>query len=193
MCDFILSGGRLTCPSTLHPHVSSLIESYWIDNVDSRPPCSNAVPILNKLYNDEPELLSGPLSPRIDRTDHCPPEILGSQANQYLIGWVGVAEREEAEAKLKGKAEGTFLTRYSPKRKCFVVSFIKKSSDLNDFGHISGPQWHPQRGMLIILSKDGEISEEFKDLKDYVNKQKEKGRIEKSVLHSILETYNLSE
>jgi hypothetical protein len=60
------------------------------------------------------------------------------------VGWSGAIPREEALERLSNRDPGTFLLRYSPNRRSFVISFVHASHEVR---HIEG-----------IWIKDGRVT-----------------------------------
>jgi hypothetical protein len=88
--------------------------------------------------------------------------IILPQGDLNAIGWRGAIERDDAAALLKGMPVGTFLTRWSTRNRCYVVSYVKvdnpNSNNNNNIRHVGYIE--PCDGLSTVRKADGSNMEE---------------------------------
>jgi len=84
-----------------------------------------------------------------------------------VIGWVGGVSRDEAEQKLGGFPNGTFLTRWSGNTNSYVISYSVEMSVV----HLAFIR--PRQGGGIVVELQNGRTSEFNTLLEYINKQRE--------------------
>lgn len=86
-------------------------------------------------------------------------------ADPDFVGWCGEISRQEAEDRLKGAPDKTFLTRWSSRPGSYVLSY-NNGLFFDHIAHIK-----PKDGHIVVCKTDNSTSS-FKDLTEYIRKMK---------------------
>lgn len=187
LMEFITSGSKLPQRASLSESMQSIVQWTSRPNPEERPTAVEVKKKLEYIFDSIPDPDTAPTQ---NQLNPWPSEAVGDDSAQFFIGWIGAVEREEAEQMLSGKPPGTFVTRWSPNRKGFVVSYLKKLDEGKGFGHLTGVQWDPEKKKLMLITKDGKKPEEFHNLKHYVQKHVQSNRLGKSLVVVARESNN---
>jgi len=193
IADFVVQGKRLEIPKGTNPRIVSLIGACWDAIDENRPDFTpTIVPTLEDVLAKTPTTPK-PVSPEpiVNHSQSqsqlqaslskgsIPSPMLGHSASNsgsvssvtvppprcdlQKIGWWGDIEREVAEEKLKAYPRGYFLIRYSPRRKCYVLSYNGPAG----VKHIDSISLNPLTGFIEVVRIDG-TKPSFPTMLDYV-------------------------
>jgi hypothetical protein len=85
------------------------------------------------------------------------------------VAWYGEISRDQAETHLRGKSDGTFLTRWSGNTGSYVLSYI--SGGGKEFKHIAGIM--PKEGEAVTVVRVDSVVLTYRSLLEYINSMKQ--------------------
>jgi hypothetical protein len=95
--------------------------------------------------------------------------ILIPEGDLQIIGWCGAMEREVAVNLLRGLPQGTFLTRWSTKENCYVITYLNmNNTNNNNMGYIRNIGYiEPCHGGISVRQSDGS-NKLYSSLHEYI-------------------------
>jgi len=162
------------CPNEVY----QLMLHCWEIDPQSRPDFTYITKTLENIFNKtEDDTSSG----SFQSLPLLVPKELGRQDQCKTLGWVGQVDRVEAEKMLANTPIGTFLIRYSPKRKSYVLS--TRNRDGHGFLHIADIFASDDR--IIVKTTKGQIH--YKTIFEYLAAMKKSNVISTSIHEAVVE------